>query len=343
MRSGVACRITRPLQGEMGRPSAFEGTRKGCLCYSEDGVRNTSADLLKAILIAFVVVGHVFVEPVRESVWKQLIYQFHMPVFLALSGYFVSPKKTPAEVFRGALSRYMLPWLLATPVYFVYLLRVKKEFPFSLVRAVLEPWFHLWFIPCLLLLSVAVAAMRSLPRWIVLLVFLFPVVAMRAGVDVVRYVGPVDSRFITSGAYFALGYFLREFFQRVSARWFLVFLPAAVALLLRHYFVGLLRPERDLAAACWITGSLAAVAAFPSAREFRWSAFFSRESLGIYLYHVAALRLIRPYAERLGPELYWSLGLILGLIATPLGVRLLRSSRLADPILGSLPARDSAR
>lgn len=68
--------------------------------------RNQSLDGLKYILIVLVVLGH-FIEPSRYenqiSEWLySLIYSFHMPLFIWMSGYFYKHRDT-AEEFRRSL------------------------------------------------------------------------------------------------------------------------------------------------------------------------------------------------------------------------------------------------
>jgi len=62
--------------------------------------RNEPADALKAALMILVVVGHVFLESVSGNALKGAIYVFHMPMFLALSGYWFKPPSEPRRDCR---------------------------------------------------------------------------------------------------------------------------------------------------------------------------------------------------------------------------------------------------
>lgn len=71
--------------------------------------RNEPADALKAALMILVVVGHVFLESVSGNAFKGAIYVFHMPMFLALSGYWFKPPRDIADLLRKAIPRYLSP------------------------------------------------------------------------------------------------------------------------------------------------------------------------------------------------------------------------------------------
>ena len=113
--------------------------------------RNEPADALKAALMILVVVGHVFLESVSGNAFKGAIYVFHMPMFLALSGYWFKPPRDIADLLRKAVPRYLSPWVIATALYFSVLWIIRSEVPFTILRALSAPWFHLWFVPALFL------------------------------------------------------------------------------------------------------------------------------------------------------------------------------------------------
>lgn len=51
-------------------------------------VRNKKLDMVKGILILLVVLGHG-----KEGIIHDIIFLFHMPLFLILSGFFLSREK----------------------------------------------------------------------------------------------------------------------------------------------------------------------------------------------------------------------------------------------------------
>lgn len=111
--------------------------------------RNRTIDFVKGVLICFVLLGHLFVTPLVESPWKWMIYGFHMPLFLGISGYlFVAPENF---TLRICLKRYgqrmLLPWAVALVFYTTVFVPVSTTE--GLVYAILHPWYHLWFVPVL--------------------------------------------------------------------------------------------------------------------------------------------------------------------------------------------------
>lgn len=66
-------------------------------------VRELWVDILKGILIIFVVIGHSWFP------YSKYIYWFHMPVFFMISGYVFTPTKMNKEFFVALVERYMIP------------------------------------------------------------------------------------------------------------------------------------------------------------------------------------------------------------------------------------------
>ncbi len=53
-------------------------------------------DVVKGVLMLMVILGHAIQEPLKvrgigfeDNVWRNIIYSFHMPAFMAMSGYLV--------------------------------------------------------------------------------------------------------------------------------------------------------------------------------------------------------------------------------------------------------------
>lgn len=51
-------------------------------------------DVVKGLLILTVILGHAIQEPLKvrgisfeDNIWRNIIYSFHMPAFMAMSGY----------------------------------------------------------------------------------------------------------------------------------------------------------------------------------------------------------------------------------------------------------------
>ena len=63
-------------------------------------IRNTYWDTVKGILIVLVVIGHT--GTMMGDRWLSVIYSFHMPLFMFVSGFF--SRKKPIRQFMGGVS-----------------------------------------------------------------------------------------------------------------------------------------------------------------------------------------------------------------------------------------------
>lgn len=130
--------------------------------------RLESFDSLKGFLILLVILGHILIGSLSESLPRYLIYGFHMPLFLAVSGYLVSRKTLEEPDFGGLFARYgarlLLPWAVAFLIYVLpQIARARHVSPGqTLLSNVLYPWFHLWYVPAFFLMVAAVWLMRKL-------------------------------------------------------------------------------------------------------------------------------------------------------------------------------------
>jgi len=104
-------------------------------------MRNIWIDNLRGAPILLVVFGH-FIEPanstdeLERSVYL-LIYLFHIPLFVGLSGYLSGLKFNFVKVFKGVL----LPFVLAEFAYRLY-----GHFVIGQTPSILTPYWVLWFL-----------------------------------------------------------------------------------------------------------------------------------------------------------------------------------------------------
>lgn len=281
-----------------------------------------------------VIVGHIFTEGMLDSDAKRAIYFFHMPLFLGIQGYLLAPVSV-LEQLQKARARYLMPWAVASALYLVLLYALYDRQQYTVVEAILTPWYHLWFIPCLLAFSVIVCALRRHPVWAILLVFMVPIILRFARIDPMPLVGPIDSRYIYFGVFFALGYAVRAY-GTLLPKWVpLAILSVGVIASAATFSAPLPIWQFDLFRVLLVFGAVGLVHHFPTIRAPRILAFFSAESLGIYLYHVAAILLVRELGLS-GVE-YWIAALLASGVAVPVLVALVRRTPAGDVLLG--PAR----
>lgn len=109
-------------------------------------------DSIKGLLIIIVFLGHVIPGVLRETYPRYIIYSFHMPLFIGISGFLIDIEKLVdmkiVLVVKKYLKRLGLPWIIAVAVFTV----VQYNFNLStitfeiIVKAYLKPYYHLWYI-----------------------------------------------------------------------------------------------------------------------------------------------------------------------------------------------------
>ncbi|WP_062383033.1 acyltransferase family protein [Demequina iriomotensis] len=183
--------------------------------------RSAGPDQLKALLLVLVVFGHTYMVPLDSDLLRYMIYGFHMPAFLFLSGYLVSEaslrRRSLGELLRHYWRRMLLAWLVVSLVWRAAATPGASWAPKDLVDAVvLQPAFHLWYIPALMLAVVVAWVLVRTARpglWI-------------GAVAALAYLGtpalesitgplPFDRRYLLYFVYFAFGLMVRNGWARV--------------------------------------------------------------------------------------------------------------------------------
>jgi fucose 4-O-acetylase-like acetyltransferase len=120
-------------------------------------MRNPNFDFLKGFLIILVVVGHLVHGHIEDNFTRWFIYGFHMPLFIAISGYMFSgmyhKQVTLTQLFSKYKVRLIFPWLLAVVLYWFYI--NYGDFPDGeqnqpIYINLIRPYYHLWFVCALL-------------------------------------------------------------------------------------------------------------------------------------------------------------------------------------------------
>lgn len=115
--------------------------------------RLRNIDGLKGVLILLVIIGHVLQGKIPEHFGRYWIYSFHMPVFIALSGFLFDGNKMLGLSVFGLFNKYfrraILPWLIAMVVYAIYLggFGGWNMGWLGWTHYILQPYYHLWFVP----------------------------------------------------------------------------------------------------------------------------------------------------------------------------------------------------
>ncbi len=189
------------------------------------GGRQRGPDQLRGLLLTLVIYGHTYAAGIADDRSKWIIYGFHMPLFFGLSGWLLTRSSLIDRSLPELLARYwrrmIWQWLLVSVVFGLWKGKLPAG-PAGTVRIlVLDPLFHLWFIPALLgMLVITQIVLRAGCGW--------PTLAMAAGFSFVLFELPVGRDHIPEslrgldyryGAYFVwfmLGFAVRN---AIPASW----------------------------------------------------------------------------------------------------------------------------
>lgn len=116
-------------------------------------MRLKTIDLFKGLLIILVILGHILKGKMDEAVWRTIIYSFHMPLFIGISGFLFNVDKIITlnliELFKKYLLRVIVPWTIV--IIFFFSVSVFQQHNSNIlsgfIKAFIFPFYHLWFIP----------------------------------------------------------------------------------------------------------------------------------------------------------------------------------------------------
>ena len=122
--------------------------------------RNYFLDNYKALLIVLVVIGH-FIEPCYENndfltILKWVIFSFHMPAFIFISGFFSKKDITLGKLIQKLVIPYFVFELLC---YLLYVFVIHKETGLYFNR----PKFSLWYLMSLFFWRIITPYIRKIP------------------------------------------------------------------------------------------------------------------------------------------------------------------------------------
>lgn len=111
-------------------------------------------DLLKGILIILVIIGHILQGTLEENIFRHIIYSFHMPLFIGVSGFLLNTSRinrdSLATLFEKYKYRIIIPWIIAVVVYAIVINWNNigtSTFIIIFTKSFVLPYYHLWFIP----------------------------------------------------------------------------------------------------------------------------------------------------------------------------------------------------
>lgn len=137
-------------------------------------MRNPAITQLKGFLVFLVVFGHV-IEGFSSSIGRDwlynFIYSFHMPAFVAISGFLFKAEAAPSKLVKSIL----IPFMVYNVIFEISSFTSFGRFTHNFYEG--APYWHLWFLLALFIWKLLTPAFVTL-RWPLLaslaLAFLFP-------------------------------------------------------------------------------------------------------------------------------------------------------------------------
>ncbi|MCH2191806.1 MAG: acyltransferase [Gammaproteobacteria bacterium] len=146
----------------------------------KSSTRSDGIDYLRGWLIVFVIVGHIVLGSIHSNWIRYSIYAFHMPLFIGLTGYLINPETLRGSSWLDLARNYW--WRMLFPFAFAYAfftgVLVWHAFEEQritvglLISYIHTPYYHLWFIPTMLLwvLAYRVTLKVRLPLMLAMLI-----------------------------------------------------------------------------------------------------------------------------------------------------------------------------
>ena len=211
-------------------------------------------DFMKGLLLILVFVGHVIPGEKTNVLARYVIYAFHMPLFIGISGFLFNIERQELST-KAFLKRYskrlLLPWFIAfLAYYFVNNAWVKQNLSWaSFWDAVFFQFYHLWYIPAIMFYMYLACVLwkwtrNRKHRWLIMYAVAIPlaVVTIFAGIW-------VTATFKTE--YNVLWRIIKSFIHNLKPYNFLMFL---IGMHLRYlYEHGALPKPKPLVPICAVT------------------------------------------------------------------------------------------
>lgn len=201
-------------------------------------IRDKSIDFVKGAVIYLVVWGHVLQHihhNHESSLAFNIIYSFHMPLFIFISGYFAAHtlNKSIKEVAKKVWKRLLVPALIWSCVQFVKLLLT--GFSRGPASMIVNSFRDKWFLYCVAFLYVLGCVVFKAGRWkyvvaVSLVVFGYAVYKV-PGVVYIEYFQP-----IRQWPLFVMGFAYYEYKQKCESK----LLPRNVAIFSMLIYSGLM-------------------------------------------------------------------------------------------------------
>jgi len=261
-------------------------------------------DYFKVVLSLLVITIHTQPLFTEESIAGWLISngiaRIAVPCFFIISGYFIIPKLDDIALLKKYLIHLLVVYIVWSGIYFpVYFQEVE---PRSLITFALMGYYHLWYLPALIVGIVLLAIMRRFIKRDKIILFT-GVILFFIGYYL-EYRG-VYYRYYCNGIFFgypfvALGYCVntRNWQERFKGIYLYVFLIGGAILLLVDSYLGyILNIYKNMIPALYIFCPMLFILILRNARSIPDKGYAGKLAAGIYYVHILVLTLIIPLAE----------------------------------------------
>ena len=178
--------------------------------------RSAYFDNAKAILIYFVVLGHLLSNYLGTNEYLDtfylIIYLFHMPAFIFIAGHFSKKVKSLKDV-KKLIKTLLLPYVVFQFIYSFYYVKVFGD---SIEFTLFEPRYALWFLLSMLLWKMMLSIFGNHKGMIIVSI----VISL-----IIGYVSEINewlslSRTFFFFPFFLMGYFVkRTTFEKLKNKW----------------------------------------------------------------------------------------------------------------------------
>lgn len=328
--------------------------------------RNPRVDLLRGWLILLVIVGHIVLGSVHEQFVRYAIYAFHMPLFIGLTGYLLNPDKLANSSLFSVGVRYWwrvgLPFLIAFSFFTgILFLHAQQEMRFNsdmVLGYLVTPYYHLWFVPTLILWVLGFWLLLKLRFPLVLALLgslavtaVWSMFASAALPDLVALL--VSKKVVYFFSFFLLGAWLRT---DAGSRWLrsvtmINVLPPAVILISAAIYLMHIGPEKSvLKGVAWLTMNCVLILISVKWIQARVSVkankttqhglinhtlvAMGRVSLPIYLWHVVPMFLLKGWdIHQTQTWLYYAVSVVGVSLIVAILLKMEGKNRLTDKLV----------
>jgi fucose 4-O-acetylase-like acetyltransferase len=279
--------------------------------------RLIQADFIKGIAIILVVYGHINhigTYGDMQNQFDEIIYSFHIPIFLIISGYFFHVSRVHKEQITSLIKKIGVPYLIFISFYLIGLLTINtigietsNKAPTSLLSfantVIFQPYGTYWFLHSLIIINITLVGIDYLVKKAN--IFLFYVFSF----IVFFFLDLLEIVTIKASIYFMLGFILKQLITINTAEFkiigthkkdlkipsyaFMIFLPICLFLFMQDdiYNFGFLQILN-----CVIIFSLLWLLSdyFKKSRLIKLISWIGQNTLIILLFHLFFLTAFKP-------------------------------------------------